>query len=120
MIKRLLFILSALLMLFVALTTGDQVKSQPCPIHHETELTTPGLEQHHDVGLVLSSRTLSVSERCEHSFKGTSRLLELLMQNEQKVLTKISEVLLTTNSLKYSSLRIRSGHWVYVLRKILI
>ena len=86
----------------------------------QDELKNYDLNQGHNTTYCLTTRTLVISTRCERPLKVTTRLLELFLQKEQKILNKVSETFLITQSIKFSTLRMRSGHWVYVLRKIII
>lgn len=86
----------------------------------QDELKNYDLNQGHNTVYCLTTRTLVISTRCERPIKVTTRLLELFLQKEQKILNKVSETFLITQSIKFSTLRMRSGHWIYVLRKIII
>nr|DAF91053.1 MAG TPA: hypothetical protein [Siphoviridae sp. ct7aK2] len=86
----------------------------------QDELRNYDLNQTHNTVFCLTTRSLVISTRCERPFKVTTRLLELSLQKEQNILNKISETYLITQSINFSSLRMRSGHWIYVLRKIII
>ena len=85
----------------------------------QDELSNYDLNQTNNIASCLTTRSLVISTRCERPFV-TIRLLELFLQKEQNILYKISETYLITQSIKFSSLRMRSGHWIYVLRKIII
>ncbi|WP_301202220.1 hypothetical protein [uncultured Parabacteroides sp.] len=78
------------------------------------------LSQSPNAAPCLSNRVQLSTEIGERFLKTASRQFELSLQKEQDALNKISEIVLVTHSLKCSSLRIRAGHWVYVLRKIII
>lgn len=119
MIKKLLTILLFMIMLF-AFRMNAEAEEEHFPASPQTELRTTDFSQHHDSGIDLSSRTNYLSDRNKQTFIKTHRFLHVLILKEQKALHKTSEHLLTTNSLNLSSLRIRSGHWAYVLRKIII
>lgn len=86
----------------------------------QDELRNYDLNQNHNTAFCLTTRSLVISTRCERPFKVITRLLELSLQKEQNILNKISETYLIAQSIKFSSLRMRSGHWIYVLRKIII
>ena len=86
----------------------------------QDELRNYDLNQTQTTAFCLTTCSLVISTRCERPFKVTTRLLELSLQKEQNILNKISETYLITQSVKFSSLRMRSGHWIYVLRKIII
>ena len=78
------------------------------------------LNQSPNAAPCLSNRVQLSTEIGGRFLKTASRQLELSLQKEQDTLNKISEIVAVTHSLKCSSLRIRAGHWVYVLRKIII
>ena len=86
----------------------------------QDELKNYDLSQSYHSVYCLTTRSQVLPTRCERPFKVTTRLLELFLQKEQNILNKVSETFLISQSVKFSSLRIRSGHWVYVLRKIII
>ncbi len=71
-------------------------------------------------GLCVTSRSQVLQESYERLVKIVSRQFEVFLQKEQNQLNKTSETLRIVQSIKFSSLRIRAGHWVYVLRKIII
>ena len=71
-------------------------------------------------GLSVTSRSPVLQESYERLVKIVSRQFEVFLQKEQNQLNKTSETLRIVQSIKFSSLRIRAGHWVYVLRKIII
>ena len=133
MVKRLLFILS--IFLFFLLNGNGKTDGQQNLLSPQTEYVTANtiIEQHpdlqhnkeinrfHDIAFATPNRSIqSTSENSERLFKVTSRQFQLFLQKGQNQLNKISEILSVTYSRHYSSLRIRSGHWVYVLRKIII
>lgn len=132
MIRKILYILP---LLFLLLFNGQKETTQESIISSAREvilteagkadllnvqLNTDEAFQLQSVGLCFTSRVQISPERGERTSEIASRQLESLLQKEQSILNKISETLLITHSLKFSSLRIRSGHWVYVLRKIII
>lgn len=130
--KKLLSILS-LLILFI---TGQEImtlrESNPLPenkvvvmdnskaLSFQDRLHKFELSQSPHFCLFSSNRTQQGTESSERLFKTTTRLLEIFFLKEQNNLNKIEQTLSVTHILKFSSLRIRSGHWVYVLRKIII
>ena len=129
--KKVLLILSFLFLLLLNMQIKIEDKDILSPqemtficnnVKHslQDELKNYDLNQGHNTTYCLTTRTLVISTRCERPFKVTTRLLELFLQKEQKILNKVSETFLITQSIKFSTLRMRSGHWVYVLRKIII
>lgn len=132
MMKRLLYIVSLFLLFIVgqeimaatneSVTNNQQTnvteKEKALSLQHK--IKDFELSQSPNVALCLTNRIHQSSESSERFLKTGSRQLELLLQKEQDILNKISEIVLATHSLKCSSLRIRAGHWVYVLRKIII
>lgn len=66
----------------------------------QDELKNYDLSQSYHSVYCLTTRSQVLPTRCERPFKVTTRLI--------------------SQSVKFSTLRIRSGHWVYVLRKIII
>ena len=71
-------------------------------------------------GLCVTNRPQVLQESYERLIKVVSRQFEVFMQKEQNRLNKTSEISRIVQSIKFSSLCIRAGHWVYVLRKIII
>ncbi len=86
----------------------------------QDELKNFDLNQYHNTAYCPTSRIQVLSTRCERPFKVTTKFLEFFLLKEQNTLNRISESYLTTQSIKFSTLRMRSAHWVYVLRKIII
>lgn len=78
------------------------------------------LSQFQCAGLCVTTRPQILQESYERLVKVVTRQLEVFLQKEQNLLNKTSETLRIVQSIKFSSLRIRAGHWVYVLRKIII
>lgn len=71
-------------------------------------------------GLCVTTRPQILQESYERQVKVVSRQFEVFLQKGQNLLNKTSETLRIVQSIKFSSLRIRTGHWAYVLRKIVI
>lgn len=98
----------------VIITNENQVQSS------QNKLDNLELGQIADSCLCTTNRIQQNTKTNERLFKTTSRLFESFIQKEQNNLNKIEEIVSVSHTLKCSSLRIRSGHWVYVLRKIII
>ena len=132
MMKRLLSILSLLLLLItgqaIMAATGESAadKKQTAVTSNEKALSLQHkikyfeLNQCPNAAPCLSNRVQHSTEIGERFLKTVSRQLEQSLQKGQDALNKISEIVSVTHTLKCSSLRIRAGHWVYVLRKIII
>lgn len=132
MMKKVLSILSLLLLFIIGqgimAATDKSVtdKRQTVVTSNEKALSLQHkikdfeLSQSPNAAPCLSNRVQLSTEIGERFLKTASRQFELSLQKEQDALNKISEIVLVTHSLKCSSLRIRAGHWVYVLRKIII
>lgn len=130
MMKRLLSILSILLLFTVGqgimATTEDSADRQTIVTEKDNAHSFQEKVKHFELckspnaALCLTNRVQQTTEYSERLLKTTTRLLELSLQKEQNTLNKISEITSITHTLKCSSLRIRAGHWVYVLRKIII
>jgi hypothetical protein len=133
MIKKLLFILPLLFLLLHQETKVEVEKAllsfQQERMTKDSETANPAhdiiqndeLSCYHNTAFCTPNRSIQTfSENSERLFKITTKQFELFLQKGQNQLNKISEILSVTYSLNYSSLRIRSGHWVYVLRKIII
>ena len=130
--KRLLSILSLLLLFFIGqqimAATGESVTdkkqttvtSNPKAFSLQHKVKVFELNQSPNAAPCLSNRVQLSTEIGGRFLKTASRQFELSLQKEQDTLNKISEIVAVTHSLKCSSLRIRAGHWVYVLRKIII
>ncbi|WP_459190325.1 hypothetical protein ACGE0T_10050 [Parabacteroides sp. APC149_11_2_Y6] len=86
----------------------------------QKDIKTFELNKSSNSSLFISARTVQSMEIGGRMFKTTTRQFEIFLLKEQNILHKISETLSITYTLKCSSLRIRAGHWVYVLRKIII
>ena len=71
-------------------------------------------------GLCVTPCSQVLQESYERLVKVVSRQFEVFLQKKQNLLNKTSEALRIVQSIKFSSLRIRAGHWVYVLWKIVI
>ena len=132
MMKRLLSILSLLLLFVIGqeimAATGESVtdKNQTTATANEKALSLQHkikdfeLNRSPNAAPCLSNRVQLSTEIGERFLKTAARQFELSLQKEQDALNKISEIVSVTHTLKCSSLRIRAGHWVYVLRKIII
>ena len=130
--KKLLSILSLLFLFIIGeeimAATSESVtdKKQTAVTSNEKALSLQHkikdfeLNQSPNVAPCLSNRIQLSTEIGERFLKTASRQLELSFQKGQDALNKISEIVSVTHTLKCSSLRIRAGHWVYVLRKIII
>ena len=130
--KSLLSILS----LFILFLTGQEIMTlnfcDPLPENNvivtseneasslQSKLENFELAQIPHYFLCTSNRTQQGIEANERLFKTTNRLFDVFIQKGQNTLNKVEETLSVTHILKFSSLRMRSGHWVYVLRKIII
>lgn len=134
MIKKLLFIVTLLCILLLNQNMSIDKEQTFSTLQKESVMDEGGIANlaqdviqedefipFHNVACCTTSRSSQFSsENSERLFKVTSRLFEHFLQKGQNQLNKTSEILSVTYSLNYSSLRIRSGHWVYVLRKIII
>lgn len=134
MIKKLLFIVPLLFLLLLNLdmsidkdqtfsTASKESVMKESGIANLTHDVIQGdeLTPYHNLAFCTPSRSIQFSsENSERLFKVTSRQFEQFLQKGQNQLNKTSEIVSAAYSLNYSSLRIRSGHWVYVLRKIII
>ncbi len=134
MIKKMLFILS-LICLFASdgkIATDENSISALSPTAATIldELPDSGagqkqidykkLSQFKCTGLCVTPRSPVLQESYERQVKVVSRQFEVFLQKGQNLLNKTSETLRIVQSIKFSSLRIRAGHWAYVLRKIII
>ena len=134
MIQKLLFILPLLCLLLLNQHTGKDKEQALLPLQKEIVVEEDGIANaahqviqgdeftpYHNTAFCTPSRSIQFSsENSERLFKISTRQFEQFLQKGQNQLNKISAILSVTYSLNYSSLRIRSGHWVYVLRKIII
>lgn len=133
-IKKMLFILS-LICLFVqeGKIATEENSASPLPsavVAILDRLPDSGTEQEQldygkisrfsCIGLCVAPRSQVLQENYKRLAKTVSRQFEVFLQKEQDLLNKTSETLRILQSLKFSSLRIRAGHWVYTLRKIII
>lgn len=133
MFKKVLFILSLLLLFVIDQKIGNQEdnisSSSILEYIQENRGLPETLQEHFEyetqnqslcVSLFLTNRFQLTQECGERFVKVVSRQFETLVQKGQNVQIRTTETLLILHSLNISSLRIRSGHWIYVLRKIII
>lgn len=133
MFKKVLFILSLLLLFILDQKIANQEdnvssssilaymqENQGLPDTLQEQFQYENGNQPLYAGFCLTSRFQLTQEYGERFVKLISRQFETLIQKGQNVQFRTTETLLITHSLNFSSLRIRSGHWVYVLRKIVI
>ena len=134
MIKKMLFILS-LICLFALdgkiATEENSISALPSAVAtlldrlpdsgvKQEQIDYEKISQFKCTGLCATPRSQVLQESYERLVKIVSRQFEVFLQKEQNLLNKTSETLRIVQSIKFSSLRIRAGHWVYVLRKIII
>lgn len=133
MIKKLLFILPLFFLFLLNQNTKSDTGKIIFPIQKDVvfeniankgtqnTLQNEELNQFRNFVFCTPGRNIQPSyENSERLFKITSRQFELFLKIGQNRLIRVSEILSVTYLLHCSSLRIRSGHWVYVLRKIII
>lgn len=94
---------------------------EPASTNEGEETGFDKLSQYHPADFcIATTRTQLLQAGCERPVKIISKLFELLLQKEQNQQNKTSEILRSEYSIKLSSLRTHAGHWIYVLRKIII
>ena len=131
MIKKMLFILS-LICLFALdgkiATEENSISVLPSAVAtlldrlpdsgvKQEQIDYEKISQFKCTGLCVTPRSQVLQESYERLVKIVSRQF---VQKGQNLLNKTSETLRIVQSIKFSSLRIRAGHWAYVLRKIII
>ena len=132
MMKKLLSILSLLLLFImgqeIMAATGKSVTEQEQTaitadaevLPHQQQMRDLQQSRYPNAAPFSSNRVQLPTEMNERLPRTLSRQFELSMLKEHNILYKISETVSVTHSLKCSALRTRAGHWVYVLRKIII
>lgn len=84
-------------------------------------LTNEEFSSSQSAAIFTNCRQLQTQGRgSERLIKETVKQLTLFYQKGQEILNKTSEILSINRSYECSSLRIRSGHWIYAIRKIVI